>query len=409
MSSILLYHHLGLGDHFMCHGIVREYCKKYDRVSIFSHTHNYQTVSFMYRDLKNLTVIKGDDVFARKYIVENSLRSGNDRYDEIKLVGFENLNRTSSIPLELQFYRIAGVSLEKKWDSFYVARDTEKEQELFERVSLPNEYIFVHDDPSRNYDIKSQKINSELKVFRPNINLTENAFDYCTIIERAKEIHVIDSSFMFLIDCLDYNNPKQKLFVHRYARENNQWQLPILRKKWHILNTEISRWDFVKNILGWISNSKIFILDNPFIKRSIRKLFRLMRWSMMILKKPPLVDVIRRYTPGKSLLIVKLDGSESAINMPSKEEFGALKVAVSDIETMEIGCAYDVVVCDIDLSTKNRSSLFRKLSNLTNQILIVAVPTNFKIEPELEVTELEIQESYILRKGSLFVFRKNKV
>ena len=130
---------------------------------------------------------------------------------------------------------------------------------------------------------------------------------------------------------------------------------------------------------------------------------------MIILKKPPLVDVIRRYTPGKSLLIVKLDGSESAINMPSKEEFGALKVAVSDIETMEIGCAYDVVVCDIDLSTKNRSSLFRKLSNLTNQILIVAVPTNFKIEPELEVTELEIQESYILRKGSLFVFRKNKV
>jgi hypothetical protein len=66
--------------------------------------------------------------------------------------------------------------------------------------------------------------------------LTDNLFDFCDVIEKAEEIHVIDSSFMFLIDCLPYEAPNQKLFVHRYARPNAAWNLPILKKPWVILN-----------------------------------------------------------------------------------------------------------------------------------------------------------------------------
>ena len=38
MSEIYLYHHLGLGDHISCHGIVRYYCEKYNKVKIFIQT-----------------------------------------------------------------------------------------------------------------------------------------------------------------------------------------------------------------------------------------------------------------------------------------------------------------------------------------------------------------------------------
>jgi hypothetical protein len=40
---------------------------------------------------------------------------------------------------------------------------------------------------------------------------------------------------MYLTDLLDYKNPNQKLFIHRYARPNTPWNMPELRKNWNIL------------------------------------------------------------------------------------------------------------------------------------------------------------------------------
>jgi hypothetical protein len=234
MSNILLCHHRRLGDHIICHGIVREYCKKYKKVAIFSLPHNFPSVSFMYRDLKNLTIIKGNDAFVKRFIFLNTFKFGKFKYNQIKLVGFQYLNQYSGVPFEKQFYQIAGVDFAKKWESFFVERDLERERALFKQASLKKDYVFLHEDVRRNFIIYREKIKKNYAIFTPDKKLTENIFDYCTIIEKAKEIHVIDSSFMFLIDCLNYENPDQKLYVHRYARENDAWLLPVLKKNWHI-------------------------------------------------------------------------------------------------------------------------------------------------------------------------------
>jgi hypothetical protein len=238
MSSILVHHHLGLGDHIMCHGIVREYAKKYDRVGLFSHVHNYPSVSFMYRDLKNLTVIKGDDNFARDFIEKNKTATGPEKYDEVKIIGFDLLDRDSGMSLERQFYKIAGVPIEKKWDSFYVDRDLKTEQALYDRLDPKEDYVFLHEDATRDFTINRRKIDPKFPIIVADHVVAPNFFDYCTIIEKAKEIHVIDSSFMFLIDCLQYENPNQRLVIHRYARENPKWKLPILKKNWEIILLE---------------------------------------------------------------------------------------------------------------------------------------------------------------------------
>lgn len=96
MLRILLLHHLGLGDHFMCHGIVREYCKKYEKVGLFAWPRNYVSVSFMFRDLANLTIIEGDEESAREFIRRNETVSGPDKYDVVKIIGFENLRRSGT-------------------------------------------------------------------------------------------------------------------------------------------------------------------------------------------------------------------------------------------------------------------------------------------------------------------------
>lgn len=237
MSSILIYHHLGLGDHIMCHGIVREYCKKYDSVGLFCHYHNYPSVSFMFSDIRNLIIIKGNDHFAREYIRKNA-ESTAPKFEHVKIIGYENLNRNSGQKLEEQFYSIAQMDLEKKWSSFFVPRDKNKEDQLYLQHAPTEEYVFLHEDTERGFAINKNRIDKRYKIFRPDPKFTNNIFDYRTIIERAKEVHVIDSSFMFMIDCLSSNDDNHKLFIHRYARNNLNWKLPILKKRWVIFNVE---------------------------------------------------------------------------------------------------------------------------------------------------------------------------
>lgn len=417
---ILLYHHLGLGDHIMCHGIVREYCKTYDRVAIFCKSHNYLSVSFMYRDLPNLVIIKGDDTFAKKFISENTSEFGRDKYDQVKLLGFQHLDRHSGIPLEKQFYKIAGVDLVKKWDNFFVKRDLKRERLLFKQAALDAEYIFLHEDQARNYRINRKKINKKYKVFTPDKKLTENIFDYLMIIEKAKEIHVIDSSFMFLIDCLPYNNPNQKLYIHRYSRENNEWQLPILKKDWHILTPENSKLDPLKDILRWFHRSETPFLNHPILKRAVRKFFWNMGWIMTKPKQPDLVALIRRYVPGKSFAAIYAEKNDTDKKILLAKEVGAIKAVAVDLNVVKNPATADIVFYSGTLSkSPNPLELLKQLYSITNHTLILNTPSVLKtsnkkneedftpsdIESMLNQAGFEVREKHLFPLETCFVCR----
>lgn len=232
MSSILIYHPLGLGDHIVCNGLVREQCRRYDRVGLYCFKRNEPSISFMYRDLKNLHLqVIYSQKEIRRFFFWYRLVLGDTRYDSLLHVRI--FDAETGVKYERQFYNSAGISLEALWNSFYVARDREREQSLAQKMHATGPYIFLHDDA--RYLIDSKKVSSSLPVMRPSTALTDNIFDYCGVLEHAEEIHVIDSSFMFLVDCLPYTNPHQRLFVHRYARDNMSWNLPILKKDWRII------------------------------------------------------------------------------------------------------------------------------------------------------------------------------
>lgn len=226
----MLYHPLGLGDHLACDGLVREQCKRYDRVGLFCFPNNEPSVSFMYRDLPNLKlhIIRSHKEAAR-FSFWNRFTS--TRYDTILPIG--SFDPESGIKYERQFYNSAGVPLEAMWGSFFVKRDATREQALAQKIHASGSYIFLHDDA--RFPVDPTKIPQGLPVLQPDLKLTSNIFDYCGLLEKAKEIHVVDSSFMFLVDLLPYTSPHQRLVVHRYARENMAWNLPILQKKWEIL------------------------------------------------------------------------------------------------------------------------------------------------------------------------------
>ncbi len=230
MTNIFIDHHSRLGDQFIMNGAIREYCKKYDNVGIFSIPKYHQFVSYMFRDLDNLHIELAPTNRSRRYFALKNFFTR--KYERIVNARDEDLE-TGILP-ELQFYKMLGVDHDKKWSSFFVEREPNREKRLLDTLTHGNPYIFIHDDS--RYPINFSKITSARTRVSPKESLTNNVLDYCSLIEQADEIHVIDSSFMFLIDQLVYENPSQKLFVHRYSRPNPTFNLPILRKPWKILN-----------------------------------------------------------------------------------------------------------------------------------------------------------------------------
>ena len=206
-DKIYIHHHLGLGDHIICNGLVREFAKVFNQVFLFSKPHNFNNVSFMYRDLDNLTVIEADDSDSVNYIISNELQS-----DYLR-VGHENMIR--GYYFDESFYRQVNIDFEKRWNSFFIERNTKIEKVLFNNLNPNNEpYVLIHNKGSDGIDrINYDFVNDNLKkIF---VEKSETIFDYIKLIENAEEIHCIDSSFIHLVNSLNLDNKK---FFHKNFR-----------------------------------------------------------------------------------------------------------------------------------------------------------------------------------------------
>ena len=202
-NEINIYHHLGMGDHFVCNAIVRNYSKLYNNIFLFVKPNNYDNVKFMYRDLKNINYLVGDDEFAEDVIKDKK------NVLKINFVGKE-----LDCNFDEYFYRSINMDFEKMWTDYYCKRDMKSEKQLFDDLNLiEGEYIFIQEDVSRNILIDRNRIRTDLKIVESDIKYS--IFEYQYILENAKEIHLMESSFKCLVDHLDI---KGILYFHKYMR-----------------------------------------------------------------------------------------------------------------------------------------------------------------------------------------------
>ncbi len=208
--NLYIYHHLGLGDHIICNGLIRNIYKNYaatfSKIFLFCKDINFGSVSVMYSDLKSLELVKiKNDIEVKKYL--------KNQYNfKLQKIGFEFRDLKNRY-FDKDFYKIAGIDFKKRWEDFAVVRDYKRENELFQKLEIkPLEYVFLHDDIERKFKINENYINNKnFKIIRPF--RTKTIFDWCTILENAKEIHCIDSSFRLLADSLELNT--DLLFFHQ--------------------------------------------------------------------------------------------------------------------------------------------------------------------------------------------------
>lgn len=184
----ILHHHLGLGDHLICYGLVRELKPDY----LLCKWENLPTVKYMYRntDIKVIAVKNDYD---------------KESHAAIK-IGFTDETMTEEI-FGTEFYKQAGLPYETRW----------RHEIDIDCYQVKGEGNFIH-------------LPFEMEGFKPSRELAENIFCYKDVIENAPEVHVMESSFRQLIEFL---NPKGKLFLH--FNKEKSWRVVPSRHNWNII------------------------------------------------------------------------------------------------------------------------------------------------------------------------------
>lgn len=218
IDRVLVYHHLGLGDHFVCNGMVRFMadalsCKRlYLPVKSF----NLGTIFQMYSDdprIVPLSVVSDADVPLLPEVSADV---------PVVRVGFEKCRPND---WDVSFYDSIGLSYDIRWSHFKVNRDPVREKLLdsYFGLSPKDKFVLIHEDSSvGTFPIK---VDTDLRVIKVK-KVSDSLIDWCGLIERAEEVHCIDSSFVHLA---------QSMNVKRGVYHNNKTRnLFVLKKEWQI-------------------------------------------------------------------------------------------------------------------------------------------------------------------------------
>jgi len=226
------------GDHIVCNGLYRHYANKYDLCIIAVKNGKMLNVTSMLSDLHNILYINFPDFIARKSTRVAAYLFEKLKFDVVRLgLDGKDYPSKSSMTWDRNFYQQVSIDFDVRWEGFFAPRNFAKENKLYDLLNCGSgDYAFVHDDPSRGFVIDSSYINPRIKIIKPTLKIDNfSIFDYRKILENAKEIHCIESSFSALIESI---NLKKPLYAHRYARPEvirDPWFAYSYRLDWNII------------------------------------------------------------------------------------------------------------------------------------------------------------------------------
>lgn len=217
MKSIILHHHLGLGDHFLCNGLVHKVSEEYDEVYLACKEHNYETVEYLYSESPKIKIFKIHN-YEHEEVNAFSTITG----ISILKVGFEKCNFKN---WDRSFYDQLNIDFSEKYKSFYIPKNPPKII-----LPTPNEsFILVHNEASvGKYDLN---IETNLKIVEILKGISNNLFSYLDLIKNASEIHCINSCLFHLIDSIP--DITDKLYYHNVRKKEPD---PTLNYRWQRVN-----------------------------------------------------------------------------------------------------------------------------------------------------------------------------
>lgn len=221
-QKIVVYHHTGLGDHFICNGLVHALLDHYS-IDLICKNRYTKTVKHLYEDFEDVNIIPVDNdnnqerTDVLKYLQDTGL--------PIITVGFE---KTDYDNFEDSFYHSAGVNPDDEYNRFKLPSRLDGAKKFYSDLvsKLGKDYIFVHDESS--YKPFELKIDSKLPRHTVSKEDTDDVLDYVDAIRFAKEVHVINSGLNNLVFQLFYQGliETKDVYFHN-ARKPSDGGIPV--------------------------------------------------------------------------------------------------------------------------------------------------------------------------------------
>lgn len=224
MNKILVHHHLGLGDHIICNGLIN-YLSRSKKIYLICKLQLYKNVNYLYSQNKNVVVVpltkfmyksmKSEKRFSRIY--SKLLRTN------ILYLGF---SQQKGEYFDELFYKQAAVDFSNRYESFYVPENPTN------MIEIPGvKFRLVHRESSiQNYNLKI-KSDDLLTIFATK-ELGKNMFSYIDLIRKATEIHCVDSAFIHLVDSFELNS---SLYFHNIRKGDYRFNF---KNNWNVINYE---------------------------------------------------------------------------------------------------------------------------------------------------------------------------
>lgn len=226
----LLLWHIGLGDALICNGLVRELHARLGRLTLPALPKYQKSIEWMFGDLPGVTVLPllgfdeaADDLGLKRRHIDAVVDVTNYNNIAIGLLSGSALWRGRRT-IDNGFYDQAGVPFAFKWSKFF-------HRKYPAQIVPPGEpYVFVHMDAERKYVFEPQYA---AKVPHVVTNLdwdVDNLFRLQEVLERAEEIHVMESVFSNWIELMpDFRHRPMYLYdaKHMYGGPG----FPVYRHK----------------------------------------------------------------------------------------------------------------------------------------------------------------------------------
>lgn len=156
--------------------------------------------------------------------------------DEFFFIPLQSADRHFSCSVMDAKYKLINIEFSDWSDYMKYKRDTIKEENLLTKLNISEneEFILVNNKYGSppNFAIKQININSDSKII--NMDFYENftLFDWIGVMERAKEIHVVESSINFLLE--KENIDPNKVFIYSKHTPSSFSQVKhLFSKKWN--------------------------------------------------------------------------------------------------------------------------------------------------------------------------------
>ncbi len=240
MTRIVVYHHLGVGDHLICNGLVRHLAERHERIFLPCKRSALATIGCLYADEPNVEPVaidrEPDDVEA--FAAGMGL--------PVRKIGFEACDRRR---FDESFYEQAGVPFEYRWSKFRLPQTIPGEDEAFERLRPGSDYRVVHREASHGlYALRIDEPMPTVEIRGPRSGGYGNLLVYRRLIERATEVHCINSSVVHLVDSLDgparlvYHDARPRAFQLRRRWETVPYGARPMRKLAARVRGAVSGW-----------------------------------------------------------------------------------------------------------------------------------------------------------------------